>query len=73
MGRQASAEPAQTGHDSDLRELADPEFVARWAAVRYRMALAPAGTPEHTEIKRCYEAVASEYRRRMTGGLADAC
>jgi hypothetical protein len=67
MGRQASAEPVQTGHDSDLRELDDPEFFAHWAAVRYRMAMAPAGTPGHAEIKTRYDAVVAEYRRRLDG------
>jgi hypothetical protein len=67
MGTRASAEPAQTGHDSDLRELSDPEFFARWAQVRLRHAVTPRSSPEYSAGKQDYDAVLAEYRRRMDG------
>jgi hypothetical protein len=54
---------------SDLRELSDPEFFTRWAAIRSRLFWTPKGNPEHSEDKRLYEAVAAEYRRRIDGVL----
>jgi hypothetical protein len=50
---------------SDLRELSDPEFFVHWAAVRNRLFRTPMGKPGHCEIKRRYDAVAAEYRRRL--------
>jgi hypothetical protein len=54
----------------ELRELTDPEFFAHWAAVRNRLILTRADTPERSEIKRRYSAVIAEYRRRTDGGMA---
>jgi hypothetical protein len=68
MGTRASAEPAETGHDSALRELSDPEFFARWAQVRLRHAVTPQRSPEYAASKAAYDAVLAEYRRRMDGG-----
>ena len=51
----------------NLRELDDPAFIAYWAAIRNQLALTPLSNPKHPEIKRCYDAAASEYRRRMDG------
>jgi hypothetical protein len=67
MGRQADTGPAQAGHDSDLRELSDPEFFARWAEVRQRYAVTPKSSPGHPESKQDYDAAVAEYRRRMDG------
>jgi hypothetical protein len=55
-----------------LQGLADPEFFAMWAAVRNRLALTPASTARHADIKRLYDAVTDEFRRRMNGGLRNA-
>ena len=54
---------------ADLRELHDPEFITVWASLRARLALTPAGTPGHPEIKRRYDAARAEYQRRLDGGL----
>lgn len=48
----------------NLQELSDPEFFAHWAAVRNRLLGTPKGKPGHCEVKRRYNAVAAEYRRR---------
>ncbi len=53
-----------------LRVLSDPEFFACWAAVRARLVHVPEGTPGHGEVKRQYDAMSVEFRRRMDGGLA---
>ena len=53
-----------------LGELPDPEFIALWAGLRGRLALTPAGSPGHSEIKSQYEAAKAEFRRRLDGGLA---
>jgi hypothetical protein len=53
-----------------LRRLNDPEFFRTWSAVRICLFLTP--PDRRHEIKPLYDAVADEYRRRMTGGLA-AC
>ena len=54
-----------------LRRLGDPEFFRAWSAVRLCLFLTP---PENRyEIKRLYDAVLDEYRRRMNGGMADPC
>jgi hypothetical protein len=52
---------------SDLQELSDPEFFARWAEVHQRYAMTPMSSPEHQASKRDYDAVVAEYRRRMDG------
>ena len=54
---------------SDLREISDPEFFTRWAAIRSLLFSTPTGNPEHSEVKRLYDAVAAEYRRRIDGGI----
>jgi hypothetical protein len=51
----------------NLRELSDPEFFGRWSQVRSRYAVTPPSSPEHEASRRDYEAVISEYRRRMDG------
>lgn len=56
---------------SNLRELSDPEFFAQWATVRNLLFRIPEGKPEHCEVKRQYDAVAAEYRRRM-GGVSES-
>jgi hypothetical protein len=56
--------------EHDLQELADPEFFSHWADVRNRLALTSPGSTEHAEIKRRYDAVAAEYRRRIDGAMA---
>jgi hypothetical protein len=63
----------QSGQDSSYRELwqmTDPEFFVHWAAVRNRLILTPADSPQRSEIKRRYSAVVAEYRRRINGGIA---
>jgi hypothetical protein len=64
MGTQGSTANAGT---ASLRELADPEFFARWAAVRTRLSLTPKSSRGHEEAGREYDAVAAEYRRRLDG------
>jgi hypothetical protein len=49
----------------NLRELSDPEFFTHWAAVRNHLCITPKGRPGHSAIKRRYDAVAAEYRRRL--------
>jgi hypothetical protein len=61
---QPSGQKDRTG---DLRELSDPEFFTEWAAVRNRLSFTPSEKPEHREVKRRYDAIAAEYRRRMDG------
>ena len=51
--------------DINLQELDDPTFFAHWAAVRHRLALTPQSSPSYSEIKRRYDAVLSEYWRRL--------
>lgn len=53
--------------DSNLQELDDPAFFTYWAALRNQLALTPKSSPNYPEIKRCYDAVISEYRRRIDG------
>lgn len=60
----------QKDGNGDLRELGDPEFFAHWAAVRWRLVRTPKSEPVYYEIKRQYDAIAAEYRRRIDGGLA---
>jgi hypothetical protein len=55
-----------------LRELGDPEFMARWAALRYSLFFIAKDEPEYDDIKRRYETAAVEFRRRINGGLAVA-
>lgn len=59
--------PGQGDGNSDLRKLSDPEFFTYWAAARNRLALTPSANPVHYEVKREYDAVAAEYRRRLNG------
>jgi hypothetical protein len=59
----------QENSDGDLRELSDPEFFALWAAIRCRLILTSTGSPERAEVKRRYDAVLAEYRRRIDGGM----
>jgi hypothetical protein len=64
-------EPArQKDRNGDLQKLSDPEFFTRWAATRTRLVRTPEGKPGHGEIKREYDAMKVEYRRRIGGGLA---
>lgn len=60
----------QKDRTGDLRELSDPEFFAHWATVRLRLFFVPKGKPEHREVKRRYDALSAEYRRRIDGGFA---
>jgi hypothetical protein len=53
--------------DVNLQKLDDPAFFRYWATVRNQLALTPQSSPNHAEIKRRYNAVVSEYRRRMDG------
>jgi hypothetical protein len=62
----------QENRDGDLRELTDPEFFAHWVVVRNRLILTPAGSTERPEVKRRYDAVLAEYRRRIDGGMAQS-
>jgi hypothetical protein len=55
-----------------LRELGDPEFITRWAALRYSLFFIAKDHPEYPDIKRQYETAAVEFRRRINGGLAIA-
>jgi hypothetical protein len=57
----------QSGGIAYLQELDDVSFFGAWAAVRTLVALAPAGTPSHAEIKSLYDAVVAEYRSRLDG------
>jgi len=59
--------PGQKDQTYDLRELSDPELFIHWATVRNRLFYIPVAKPEHHEIKRRYDAVAAEYRRRIDG------
>ena len=52
-----------------LEKLDDPAFMALWAAARAKLALTPESNPEHHEAKRRYDALATEYRRRIDGPL----
>jgi hypothetical protein len=56
-----------TPQPAELRELSDPELITRWAVVRHRLALTDRETPERAEIKRLYDTLQAEYRRRMEG------
>jgi hypothetical protein len=58
--------PGQEDETSRLRELGDPEFFAQWAALRNSIAR----TPRDAEVKRRYDEVKAEFRRRIDGGLA---
>jgi hypothetical protein len=64
--------PGQKDRIGHLRELSDPEFFAHWAMVRHRLFFVPKGKPGHCEVKRWYDAVSAEYRRRIDGGFAVA-
>ena len=55
----------QKDRTAELANLSDPEFFIEWAAVRNRLFRIPSGKPEHGDIKRGYDAVVAEYRRRI--------
>jgi hypothetical protein len=57
---------AATGN---LRELADPEFIALWASLRGQLARTPIDSAAHPEIKDRYDKAKAEFRRRLDGGL----
>ena len=61
--------PGQKERAGDLQELSDPEFFAQWAVVRNSLFSVSKGEPGYCEVKRRYEAVAAEYRRRIDGSL----
>jgi hypothetical protein len=75
MPRAASTPPpgqhmrtqANTEHDGSIRELDDPEFFTQWSLTRQRLVETPKGKPEHCELKRRYDALLDEYRRRTYG------
>ena len=60
----------QHNRNREVWQMTDPEFFAYWAAVRNRLVLTPADSPQRSEIKRRYSAVVAEYRRRIDGGIA---
>jgi len=66
MGADMSTQ-ASTAEDTDLQGLSDPEFFAHWAAVRTELAFTPATSSDHEAVRREYDAVATEYRRRLDG------
>jgi hypothetical protein len=49
-----------------LEELSDPAFFARWAEVRLRYATTNRNSFGYYRAKSEYEAVLTEYRRRMS-------
>lgn len=51
----------------NLQELSDPEFFAHWAAARRRLVNTPKDKLGHCEVRRRYDAMAAEYRRRING------
>lgn len=59
-----------TPQPANPRELPDPEFITLWASLRHQLALTPAGSPGHLEIKDRYNAMKTEFLRRLDGGLA---
>jgi hypothetical protein len=54
-----------------LHQLSDPEFMTRWAALRLSLFYIAKDQPEYADTKRQYAAAATEFRRRMNGGLAE--
>jgi hypothetical protein len=67
QGQTMQSADADADPFSHLRGLDDPALIVYWAAVRTRLALTPKSSPDHAEIKRQYDDVADEYRRRMDG------
>jgi hypothetical protein len=61
--------PGHRERTGDLQELSDPEFFVKWAAVRNSLFSVSKGKPGYCEVKRRYDAVAAEYRRRIDGSL----
>jgi hypothetical protein len=59
--------PEEKDQVGDLRELDDFEFFAQWAVIRSQLFCIPETKPEYREIKRQYDAVLAEYRRRIYG------
>ncbi len=47
----------------DIRDLADPQLIRHWSALRQRIALSGKTVPG--DLKREYAAVSAEYRRRI--------
>jgi hypothetical protein len=72
MSIQAEADIVDT-HSGRLHQLSDPEFMTRWAALRLSLFYIAKDQPEYADIKRQYAVAANEFRRRMNGGLAEAC
>jgi hypothetical protein len=62
MGTQAAAGSETT---SDMRALDDPEFFRYWSALRQRIAFS--GKTPPPDLEREYDAVYTEYRRRVDG------
>jgi hypothetical protein len=48
---------------SAIRALGDPEFFRHWSALRQRIALSGKSVPD--DLKREYDTVSAEYRRRV--------
>lgn len=57
--------PDTTEHD--LAALSDPDLIKRWAALRFELLRTPRNAPEWDGAKAGYDAVMSEYRRRIEG------
>ena len=69
--RKRMADNSEWGDDTDdLRGLGDPEFITRWAQLRQCLFYIAREEPMYPEVKRRYDALAVEYRRRMGGGLS---
>jgi hypothetical protein len=74
-GRAGKTDIARTASDAPgtdmeqdvggLQGISDPDLMTRYTAVRTRLALTPVGKPGHGEVKRSYDALLAEYRRRM--------
>jgi hypothetical protein len=58
-----------SANDTDIRELDDPALMTQWSAARQRLAMTPRDSPEHGSVKASYDALASEYRRRIDGWI----
>ena len=59
--------PGKKEWTGDLRKLSDPEFFTQWAAARSRLFHIPKGKAGYGEAKIQYDAIAAEYRRRISG------
>ena len=67
MGDAATVDKRHDDELGYLRGLGDPEFFSQWAAARTQLALTSTSSARHTEVKREYDALAAEYRRRLDG------